>query len=161
MSEGGWGDTQKGCRNPKTMTVTWMVTLTRLIPVTVDTFDAPKRCQNPKTMTVTWTVTLTRLIPVTTSWLLKSRRLSKPQISLFCWSPIFSEAPKAVIGSISNLPKTATKDQRIERPEDQGTRGPGDQDQGTRTRNQRTRGPDFCSREAFNAVTYNMRSLWS
>ena len=48
MSEGGWGDTQKGCRKPKTMTVTWMVTLTRLIPVTVDTFDAPKRMSKPK-----------------------------------------------------------------------------------------------------------------
>ena len=44
---------------------------------------------------------------------------------VICSSPIFTEAPEAVICSISNLPKAATKDQRIERPEDQGTSGPG------------------------------------
>ena len=47
------------------MTVMWMVTPTRLIPVTVDTFDTPKRCQNPKPMKVTWMVTPTRLILAT------------------------------------------------------------------------------------------------
>ena len=47
------------------MTVTRMVTATRLIPVTVDTFDTPQRYENSTTMTVTRMATATRLIPVT------------------------------------------------------------------------------------------------
>ena len=79
------------------------------------------------------------------SWLLKSRSISKATNIVLCRGPVFSEAPKAVTGSIFNLPKTAAKDQRIE------SRGPGNQrtggprDQRTRTRgpkNQRTRGPE-------------------
>ena len=48
----------------KTMTVTRMATATRLIPVTVDTFDTPTKCESSKTMTVTRIATAT-LIPVT------------------------------------------------------------------------------------------------
>ena len=47
------------------MTVKRMATATRLIPVTVDTFDTPQRCESSKSMTVTRMATATRLIPVT------------------------------------------------------------------------------------------------
>ena len=47
------------------MTVTRMATATRLIPVTVDTFDTPQRCENSKSMTVTRMATATGLIPAT------------------------------------------------------------------------------------------------
>ena len=47
------------------MTDTWMATATRLIPVTVDTFDTPQRYESSQTMTDTWMATATRLILVT------------------------------------------------------------------------------------------------
>ena len=47
------------------MTIARMATVTRLIPVTVDTVDTPKRCESSKTPTVTGMATATSLIPVT------------------------------------------------------------------------------------------------
>ena len=47
------------------MTITRMATATRLIPVTVDTFDTPQRYESSKTRTVTRMATATRLILVT------------------------------------------------------------------------------------------------
>ena len=45
--------------------MTRMLTLTRLIPVTVDTFYTQTTCESPKTKTVARMATLTPLIPVT------------------------------------------------------------------------------------------------
>ena len=39
---------QRSCDSPKTITVTWMMTTTRPILVTVDIFDTQKRCQKTR-----------------------------------------------------------------------------------------------------------------
>ena len=52
-------------RRTQTLTVARMATVTRLIPVTNDTFDTPNMYGSSKAMTVTRMATATRLILVT------------------------------------------------------------------------------------------------